>query len=72
MYNQIAIRLRRCEHDIATGLPVSCGITEMERILFNWEKKVSSLSWPLGLSVIQITNANLKQASLFKSLLRLP
>lgn len=44
----------------------------MERILLNWENKVNSLNWPWEMNMIQITGANLKQVSLFKSLLRLP
>lgn len=72
MYDLIAIRLRRCKHDIAFRLPISWGIIEKERVLFNWENKGNSLSWPLGMNMIQIAEGNLKQTSLFKSLLRLP
>lgn len=72
MHDLIALRFRRRKHDIASRLPIGCGITEMERSSFNWENKVNSLSWPLGMNVIQITEANLKRASLFESLLRLP
>lgn len=72
MYHLIAIRVRRCKHDVASRLLVSCRITEMEIILLNCENKVNRLSWPLGMNMIQMTEANRKQASLFKSLLRLP
>lgn len=72
MYDLIATKLRKCKHDITSRLPISCGIIKIERLLLNWEIKVSSCTWPLGVNVTHITEANLKQTSLFKSLLRLP
>lgn len=60
MYDLIAMGLRRCKHDIASRLPVSCGITEVERIFLNWENEENSLRWPLGINMIQIVEANLK------------
>lgn len=48
MYDLIAIRLTRCKDDIVSRLPISCGIIEMERILFNWENKVNSFELAVG------------------------
>lgn len=39
MYDLIVVRLRRYKHDIASRLPVSCVVIEMEQTLFNWENR---------------------------------
>lgn len=39
MYDLIAVRLKRCKHDIVSRLPVRCVIIEIERILSNWENR---------------------------------